>query len=79
MVNASQDERDQLISDFWESVRTKLLKYHNRKDDEIDLAIGQYRHAVEKKRIGDLLYHQGVDKTATVIYGIIEHGLPTMP
>ena len=79
MMNASQDQRDHLISDFWDAVRTQLLKDHHRGMDEIDLAIGQYRHVLEKKQVGDLLYHQGIDQTATVINGIIEYGLPTMP
>jgi hypothetical protein len=76
MVNVSPEKREQLIGDFWEAVRKSLINSYHRKMNEIDLAIGQYRHAVEKKQVGDLLYHQGVDKTSSVINGIIEYGLP---
>lgn len=79
MLSVSQDERDRLIAEFWDSVRMRLLKHHHRSPDEADLGIGRYRHALDTRQVGDLLYHQGVERTAEVVNGVIDFGVPQVP
>ena len=76
MLLLPQDERDQYIGEFWESVRSKLIGQYSHPADDADRGIGQYRQAIHHRGIGDLLYHQGVEKTAEVVDGIIKNGLP---
>lgn len=79
MLSVSQDERDRLIAEFWDSVRARLLKHHRRTPDEADLGIGRYRRAMDGRQVGDLLYHQGVERTADAVNGIIDFGVPQVP
>jgi hypothetical protein len=79
MILASQDDRDRLIGEFWGSVRTRLIEHHRRSEGDADRGIGQYRHVIYRRGVGDLVYHQGIEKTAEVVDGIIEHGLPDSP
>ena len=79
MLPVRQDERDRLIGEFWGSVRARLIEHHRRSAGEADRGIGQYRHVIYQRGVGDLVYHQGVEKTAEVVEGIIQGGLPVPP
>jgi hypothetical protein len=39
----SQGEREQMIGDFWQRVRTELIQKLGRPDDDADRGIAQYR------------------------------------
>jgi hypothetical protein len=79
MLLVSQDERDRLIGEFWGSVRARLIDHYHRSQSDADRGIGQYRHVIYHRGVGDLVYHQGVEKTAEVVDTIITHGLPESP
>jgi hypothetical protein len=72
----SQSERDQMIGEFWQRVRTELIEKLRGPDDDADRGIAQYRQAIQRRGVGDLVYHQGVERTAQVVEGIIKNGLP---
>jgi hypothetical protein len=76
MVLLPQDERDRLTGEFWEAVRSKLVGHYAQPANEADRGIGQYRHTIYRRGIGDLVYNQGVEKTAAVVDGIIKNGVP---
>jgi hypothetical protein len=79
MLTVSQERRDELIGEFWAEVHSRLVRHHHRSGDDADRGIGQYRDALHRRGVGDLVYHQGIEKTAEVVNGIIEHGLPQEP
>jgi hypothetical protein len=72
----SQEERDRFIGEFWSDVRARLIDAHGRAAEDADRGIGLYRHEVFRRGVGDLVFHQGVERTAEVIAGILDHGLP---
>ena len=58
-------------------MRERLIGHHRRKADLADLGIGRYRWDTERRGLGETVYNQGVERTAEVVNGVIEHGLPT--
>lgn len=78
MLPIPQQERDRLIGEFWGSVRSRLIDHYHRSAGDADRAIGQYRHAIYRD-VGDFVYHQGVERTAELVNGVIDDGLPEPP
>lgn len=76
MTPKPQLSRDEMIGRFWAEVRNRLKETYKRKDDQADLGIGRYRGDTERRGIGDAVYNQGVERTAEVVNGVIEIGLP---
>jgi hypothetical protein len=76
MTPLSRPSRDEMIGKFWVEVRTRLKETYLRKNDEADLGIGRYRGDTERRGIGDAIYNQGVERTAEIVNGVIEDGLP---
>ena len=64
------------IAEFWNNVRDRLIHRHQREPEQADRGIGQYRGDTERRRIGEAVYNQGVERTAEVVDGVIGHGLP---
>jgi hypothetical protein len=77
MSQQPQVERGELIAQFWNAVRERLLQHYRRKADLADLGIGQYKWDTERRGLGEVVYNQGVERTAEVVNGVIESGLPT--
>jgi hypothetical protein len=75
MLSVTQEKRDELIGKFWGSVRERLIEHHKRSEELADRGIGNYRHLIHRKGVGDLVYHQGVERTAEVIDGLLQHGV----
>ena len=71
-------DRGELIAQFWDGVRGRLMQHHGRKPDQADLGIGRYRWDTERRGLGDSVYNQGVERTAEVVNGVIENDLPTL-
>jgi hypothetical protein len=71
-------DRGELIAQFWDGVRERLMQHHSRKADQADLGIGRYRWDTERRGLGDSVYNQGVERTAEVVNGVIENDLPTL-
>ena len=65
-----------MIGHFWAEVRSRLKNTHERNDDQANLGIGRYRADTERRGIGDTVYNQGVERTAEIVNGVIENGLP---
>jgi hypothetical protein len=76
MTPALRPSRDEMIGHFWAEVRSRLKNTHARNDDQADLGIGRYRGDTERRGIGDTVYNQGVERTAEIVNGVIENGLP---
>jgi hypothetical protein len=70
--------RVEQIAQFWNDVRDQLVQHHGRKPDQADLGIGRYRGDTERRGLGEAVYNQGVERTAEVVDGVIENGLPTV-
>jgi hypothetical protein len=68
--------RDEMIGRFWSEVRNRKNETHKRKHDKADLGIGRYRADTERRGIGDAVYNQGVERTAEIVNGVIDNGLP---
>lgn len=79
MLSVTQEQRDRLIGDFWGSVRLRLMKHHKRTEDQADRGVGRYREEIHQRGVGDLVFHQGIERTAEVIDGLLEHGFPSAP
>jgi hypothetical protein len=78
MNSQPQLDRSEMIAQFWEAVRERLLTTHKRKADQADLGIGRYRGDTERRGLGEVVYNQGVEHTAEIVNGVIEYGLPTL-
>jgi len=76
MTPEERSSRDEMIAQFWTEVRTRLKDSYRRKDDLVDLGIGRYRGDTERRGIGDAVYNQGVERTAEIVNGVIDKGLP---
>ncbi len=76
MFSTKEFDRDRMIGDFWETVRRDLVDKYKKSPDQADLGIGRYRRELYLREIGDLVYHQGDERTAYVVNGIIDNGLP---
>ncbi len=76
MAQEAQLSRDELIGLFWDEVRKRLIEHHHRHRDEVYFGIGRYRSDTERLGIGDVVYNQGIERTAEVIDGVIDYGLP---
>jgi hypothetical protein len=68
--------RDDAVTQFWSEVRSKLQRDYRRDRDQADLGIGKYRMDTERRKLGETVFNQGVDRTAEVVNGVIENGLP---
>jgi hypothetical protein len=79
MSPGQQLDRSDLIAQFWDAVRGRLIQHHGRKADQADLGIGRYRWDTERRGLGEAVYNQGVERTAEAVNGVIEHGLPIPP
>jgi hypothetical protein len=75
MLSVTQDERERLVGEFWSTVRLQLMKHHKRSEDQADCGIGRYREEIHQRGVGDLVFNQGMERTAEVIDGLLEHGL----
>ena len=75
MISYSEVERESLSHAFWESVRRKLTGDFRQPVMDADQGIALYRHEMQRREIGDLVYNQGVDKTAEVVNSIIGSGV----
>ncbi len=73
-----QINRDALITEFWDSVRRRLISHYDKSPKAADLGIEQYREDTQRHGISEVLYNQGVEHTAWVVNGVIEHGLPKL-
>lgn len=71
--------RKALIAEFWGSVRSRLIKHHHHSAENADHGIAQYRHAVEERKVGDLVYHQGVEQASIAIDNILRDGTQCRP
>lgn len=75
MLPISQDRRDELVGEFWNSVRKRLIDNHHRRPRDADTGIGRYRLELENRGVGDTVYNQGVERTATIVDGLIDERL----
>ena len=76
MATAPRPNRDEMIGHFWAEVRSRLKQAHRRDDDQADLGIGRYRGDTERRGLGEVVYNQGVERTAEIVDGVIANGLP---
>jgi hypothetical protein len=65
-----------LIAEFWATVANELASRHHVPDGEIPRAISTYRAAMERHRVGDLVYHRDAEAVAETIAGGWETGFP---
>jgi hypothetical protein len=79
MLPVTQDERERLIGEFWSSVRLRLMKHYKRCEDQAARGIGRYREQIHQRGVTDLVFNQGMQRTAEVIGGLLEHGFPLQP
>ena len=77
MSSQPQLDRSEMSAQFWDAVRDRVMKHYHRKADEADLGIGRYRGDTERRGLGEVVYNQGIERTAEVVNGVIEFGLPT--
>ncbi len=68
--------REDLISEFWQGVRGRVIDVHGRAPDQADLGIGRYRLDTERRGLGDAVYNQGIERAAEIVDGVVEFGLP---
>jgi hypothetical protein len=76
MASIEKPELGEQVTEFWNQVRGRLIHHHERSPDEADLGIGRYRLDTERRRIGEAVYNQGVERTAEIVDGVIKYGLP---
>jgi hypothetical protein len=68
--------RDAMIAGFWNDVCRRLIGHHNRPAVEAAAGIDHYRWDTERRQLGEAVYNQGVERTAEVVEGIIQCGIP---
>ena len=76
MIAEPQLIRDELVSQFWNDVRATLINNHQRNTNQAVMGIDQYRSDTERLGLRDVVYNQGVERTAEIVDGVIENGLP---
>lgn len=68
--------REELITEFWSRVRRRLTEHHKRSPEEADFGIGRYRWDTERRGVRDTTYNQGIERTAQIVDGVIQHRQP---
>lgn len=76
MASIQRPEFGEQIAEFWNEVRQRLIGHYRRQPDEAEQGIGKYRLDTERRQIGEAVYNQGVERTAEIVDGVIEFGLP---
>jgi hypothetical protein len=72
VLSVTSEQRNELISEFWLSVRERLISEHRREPLQADSGIRKYRHALESRGVGDTLYNQGVELTAEAVDALVD-------
>ncbi len=54
--------------------RATLIEEYQRSGELAQRNIEVYRSELARREIGDLVYNQGIEKTAAAVNGIIENG-----
>ncbi len=69
---------EHLIVEFWETVRIQLGMRFELSTESAAKAIALYREAMERHRVGDIVYHRDPEAVAeTIALGWSEHkGFP---
>jgi len=78
MAPFRQSDPFEQAAEFWNSVRERLIDRYKREPQQADHGIGEYRADTERRRIGEAVYNQGVERTAEVVDGVIGKGLPQL-
>ncbi len=68
-----------LIVEFWDAVNQELRNRHQLSEVEVTKAVFVYRSALERHRIGDLVYHRDPESVAETIARGRESGFPDPP
>ena len=69
--------RKEAEKQFWTDVEELLTQHYRHPDWKAREGIDSYRGEVDRRKLGEVVYNQGVEQTAKVIDGIIRDGLPT--
>jgi hypothetical protein len=65
-----------LIAEFWETVKQELLTRHELEEADAEKAILTYQSALERHRVGDMVYHRDPESVAYTIAGGWRRGFP---
>jgi hypothetical protein len=73
---SGRPSRADLKKDFWDEVRETLIDEYDRSPQDADGGINRYRLDTERRKLGEIVYNQGVERTAEIVEGVLVHGLP---
>ena len=67
------------VDQFWADVKELLLQKYRRQDWEAQQGVTEYQEEVARRKLGDVVYNQGEEQTASVIDGMIRDGRLPLP